>query len=519
MAIVVPILSKYDPQGVRQAQRSLDDFGRGVSDFAKKAAVGIGIAVAGLGAFAASSIKAAEQASTDNARIRQITESMGLYGDQIGAVNKQLDEYAKTTARQTGVDLTVIKQTQAKLLTFQDLAVSAGQVNGAFERATAAAVDLAAAGFGEAEQNAVQLGKALQDPIKGITALARSGVTFTDVEKDMIAELVRANRTAEAQDLVLKSIERQVGGTARATANASDKMRVSFEQIKVAVGEALLPLFDRLTNFVVNRLVPAFERWWAENGPKVIEFLSKLADWLGRIITVYLPLFIQYVTTLYNGIANWWSEQETLQGWLDKFGTWLEENPDKVLKLAAALLAVYAAIKLLAVITAFVSAIQALATWGSAAASAIGAITAALGGAGVLITTIGVGIGVIGGFILATDKLVAGWRTLRDLVDAVIGKILYGGGFSLGDLLPGPGSLIPSRPSGGILPFANGGIVTSPTIGLIGEAGPEAVIPLDQMGAMGGVNVTVNGALDPVAVANQINRILQQRGYRNGALT
>jgi len=64
--------------------------------------------------------------------------------------------------------------------------------------------------------------------------------------------------------------------------------------------------------------------------------------------------------------------------------------------------------------------------------------------------------------------------------------------------------------------FATGGIVTGPTVGLIGEAGPEAVIPLDRLGEMqGGVNITVNGALDPVAVANQINRLLQQRSYRN----
>lgn len=44
-----------------------------------------------------------------------------------------------------------------------------------------------------------------------------------------------------------------------------------------------------------------------------------------------------------------------------------------------------------------------------------------------------------------------------------------------------------------ILPFASGGIVTSPTIGLVGEAGPEAIIPLSQMGGMGGVYITING--------------------------
>jgi phage-related minor tail protein len=41
--------------------------------------------------------------------------------------------------------------------------------------------------------------------------------------------------------------------------------------------------------------------------------------------------------------------------------------------------------------------------------------------------------------------------------------------------------------------FATGGIVTGPTVGLVGEAGPEAIIPLDRMGKMGGGNsYTIN---------------------------
>jgi tetratricopeptide (TPR) repeat protein len=45
---------------------------------------------------------------------------------------------------------------------------------------------------------------------------------------------------------------------------------------------------------------------------------------------------------------------------------------------------------------------------------------------------------------------------------------------------------------GAVPMFADGGIVTGPTLGIVGEAGPEAIIPLDQMGRMGGMNVTIN---------------------------
>jgi len=60
--------------------------------------------------------------------------------------------------------------------------------------------------------------------------------------------------------------------------------------------------------------------------------------------------------------------------------------------------------------------------------------------------------------------------------------------------------------------MATGGIVTSPTMALIGEAGPEAVIPLDKMGGMGGgVTINVNGG-DPQAVVQALRTYMRQNG-------
>lgn len=146
-----------------------------------KLGIGAAAAVAGLAVGAAKMgkelLSAGENASTSNARIGQVAKSMGLFGKQTDAVTKRLVAYAEQGARITGVDQNQIKMTQAKLLTFKELAKTAGEVGGQFDRATSAAVDMAAAGFGSAEQNAVQLGKALNDPVKGITALTSSGIT------------------------------------------------------------------------------------------------------------------------------------------------------------------------------------------------------------------------------------------------------------------------------------------------------------------------------------------------------
>jgi hypothetical protein len=121
---------------------------------------------------------------------------------------------------------------------------------------------LGAAGFGEATENAAQLGKALNDPIKGITALARSGVTFTAQEKEKIKVLVESGKMLEAQDTLLKAIETQVGGTAVATANASDQMRQGLRRAGEVVGRLCCCLrFNRLVDFINKTVVPNVERF------------------------------------------------------------------------------------------------------------------------------------------------------------------------------------------------------------------------------------------------------------------
>ena len=69
----------------------------------------------------------------------------------------------------------------------------------------------------------------------------------------------------------------------------------------------------------------------------------------------------------------------------------------------------------------------------------------------------------------------------------------------------------------GIPGFADGGIVTGPTLAMVGEKGPEAIIPLSQMGAMGGgVTVNVTGGLATSAEIGQavVNAI---RAYNRSA--
>jgi tetratricopeptide (TPR) repeat protein len=235
--------------------------------------------------FAKASLAAAEAASTSRARIEQVAKSMDLFGNEVGQVTDRLVEYARQTALQTGIDKNQIQLTQAKLLTFKNLAATADEVGGAFDRATKAAIDMGAAGFGDAASNAVQLGKALQDPIRGITALNRSGITFTADQKELIKSLVETNRVGEAQALILEAIEQQVGGTAVATANASDKMRVAYVELQEQVGNALLPAFQGLTDTLIP-LIGAFNALPAsiKNVISTVTISTVLTAGLGRTL-------------------------------------------------------------------------------------------------------------------------------------------------------------------------------------------------------------------------------------------
>ena len=255
--INLPIISKFDDKGVKQAQNAFDGIGSSLGKIA--GIVATVFSVRAISNFTKESITAAEGVAVANARIDQIAKSMNLFGAETQAVADRLKAYAEANELNLATDAEVIKATQAKLLTFKQLGATADETGGAFDRATAAAIDLAAAGFGSAETNAVQLGKALQDPIKGITALTRSGITFTQEERNKIKALTESGQILEAQNMILAAIETQVGGTAAATATASQKMQLAFDNVKETVGAQLLPVFQLFADEII-KLTPELEQ-------------------------------------------------------------------------------------------------------------------------------------------------------------------------------------------------------------------------------------------------------------------
>lgn len=264
-----------------KSAKNLSDFSKKAGDVSDKAfAIGRGAGAIGI-AMAAPiglAVKAAEESEVANKRLENIFKSMG---ETTGKAAKQAEAYASALQMTIGVEDESIMATQAKLATFGKVSDETARMSGVFDRATQAAYDLASAGFGEAEQNAVQLGKALQDPIKGITALAKSGVTFTATEKDKIKTLMAYGKQLEAQKIVLKAIEMQVGGTAKATATMSGKTKAAMGEVAESVGRILLPQMNNL----LKKFIPVLDNVikWIDKNPKLAKTIAMVATGIGAL--------------------------------------------------------------------------------------------------------------------------------------------------------------------------------------------------------------------------------------------
>lgn len=417
MAIKLPIVSEFDKKGILAAERTLNQFGKNVG--IAFAAVGAAVIGAGLvvADFAAKSIKAAENVRQADDRLKQVAESMGLYGSATEAVSQRLIKLAEANEINLATDAEVIKAAQAKLLTFKELAVSADETGGAFDRATMAALDLAAAGFGTAESNATQLGKALQDPIKGLTALTRSGVTFTKQEKENIKVLVESGKTLQAQDLILQAIEKQVGGTAEATAKSSEKMRLAFENVYEEVGEALLPVFDEFTTAITdltpeisNALVPIAEYLATVFRDQVLPAIQNFTKWLAS------PQGIQTVKDLTKAIFDG-------IGKFVAFATTVANNWDLITKIVGSIAILVVSVKSLVAVIEIAKAVQ-LAWNITLIANPLGLIITALALAAIGIVAFTTSLN---GSTEALDKNDQATKALEETQDQLVSKIKKGG--------------------------------------------------------------------------------------------
>lgn len=273
----------------------------------------------------------------------------------------QLDAVIKSTGGAAGLsqdEVLDLAGSLSKVTRFSDDAVLAGQNilltftsigEEVFPQATEAILDMATKFGGDAKTSAIQLGKALQDPIAGVSALSRIGVTFTEEQKAMIKSLWESGQAAEAQKVILAELSREVGNSARAAGETLpgqlEITKNALLDIAEGVGTTFLPRIttalqglapvligglEAAGKFVTDTLAPAFDTIWGAINENILPALGELGAALGEAFGIQGG---DLVKTLSEGVAN-------LAAWIAKtlipaiadFIRWLAEVLPPVVK-------------------------------------------------------------------------------------------------------------------------------------------------------------------------------------------
>lgn len=263
-----------------------------------KTGVAVGAAAAGvaLAAFATSSIAGARE----SAQIHKVLESqMAGMGAAAKTAFSGATGFAADFGEQIGRDDDDILSVVNKLSTFP-AAFGKGSLGAqAMERATRAAFDLEAAGIGSAEGNIVGLGKAMDNPIKGLTALAKSGVSFTEEQKKQITNYMKQGDLAGAQKVLLDGVETNAKGAAAAQADGIQKAQTALAGWGEEIASALLPKLNEFGDWFTKTGLPAIKGFASASGPA----FAAIGSAIGSVVTAMSNPFVQVFAAAILGIA------------------------------------------------------------------------------------------------------------------------------------------------------------------------------------------------------------------------
>ena len=245
--------------------------GNAISNLKRLAVVGVGLVAAAV-TQGVQSIADIEKAQTETATV--IKSTAGVAGQSLDEVTKRSEKWSAAI----GVNEEDVQHLQNTLLTFTNIGPQV------FDDTTTAALNLSQALGQDFQSSAVQLGKALNDPIKGVTALRRVGVSFTAEQQKQIKTMVEANNVLGAQKLILGELNKEFGGQAAAfgetTQGRINRFKQAIQASERALAQGFLPIIEKVTTKV--------QTWLAD--PAVIkrieEFGQGLADALDQIISI-----------------------------------------------------------------------------------------------------------------------------------------------------------------------------------------------------------------------------------------
>lgn len=226
-------------------------------------------------------VESMELARVQAKAVAQVEAGLKSTGNAVGFTLDELKNKASAIQKETLFgDEAILQDVTSVLLTFTSIT---GPI---FDKAQLAVADLATKMGSDLKSASVQLGKALNNPIKGITALQRVGVSFTDQQKDQIKTLVESGKLQEAQAIILKELNTEFGGSAKAAAEADG----GFTQLQNSIGDAK----EMFGAILIERLKPLnkallefFSNLTPEDIKKFVDALFTIAKVMGQLLRIY----------------------------------------------------------------------------------------------------------------------------------------------------------------------------------------------------------------------------------------
>lgn len=213
--------------------------------------------LAALTAWGAGVLKGTAIAGEHERQLKRLEAQVRATGMAAGRSVEQLDEQAEQLSRVTLFDDDEIRKAQGILLTFKSVT---GEI---FDETIETAADLAEVMGTDLSSAVLQLGKALEDPEQGLTALTRSGVSFNSAQKETIKGLAETGQKGKALEMILATVNDQLGpaarGAAEGYAGAMNRVTKSWNDFLEALGRR-----DDM-------------QWWLEKIDQALKGLSDLA--------------------------------------------------------------------------------------------------------------------------------------------------------------------------------------------------------------------------------------------------
>lgn len=305
LSVKLSLNDKQFQSSLKKSTRSLKKFGASMQRTGQSLSRNLTLPIVALGALAVKSFDAQAKA------VAQVEAGLKSTGEAAGFTSDELQKMAADLQTKTIFgDEEILKDATAQLLTFTNIA---GQQ---FARTQVAALNLSTRLDGDLKSASIQLGKALNDPIANLSALSRSGIQFSQEQKDVIKSLAETNRLAEAQTIILNELDKQYGGAAEAAAQAglgpfqqlSNQLGDVSEQLGAIIVEGIEPLKTMLksladtlsgTSTETKESIVKFGALTAIIGPILI-VLGALVKAFGTLRAFFMLRLLPIITLVFN---------------------------------------------------------------------------------------------------------------------------------------------------------------------------------------------------------------------------